>query len=341
MPTEPPAKTSKPGKIERCGGRAYLRFVVWIFSVGMMLLGAGTGSGQAFPNKPIRIVTSGIGSNADFVARLIAQGLTASLGQQVIVDNRTSAGGIMQEIVAEAPPDGYTLLLTSAYLWILPLMQKMRYDPVRDFSPITLAVRTVNIIVAHPSLPVNSVKELVALAKTEPGKLNYGTTVTGSSNYLAVELFKAMSGVNMVRINYKNVAMALNDLIGGQVQLMFATSGSVTPHVKSGKLRALAVTSAQPSSTFPELPTVAASGVPGYESVSITGIYAPVKTPAAIINQLNKEIVRFLNQANVKEKFFNVGVETVASSPEQLAATMKSDMARMGKLIRDAGIGDK
>ncbi|MBI4189464.1 MAG: tripartite tricarboxylate transporter substrate binding protein [Betaproteobacteria bacterium] len=311
------------------------RFAVWMFSVGMMVLGAGVVSGQEFPNKPIRMVTSPPGGGADFASRLIAQGLSGPLGQQVIVDNR---GGIIpMEIVSKAPPDGYTLLL-SASLWLTPLLQNTPYDPVRDFSPITLVGNSPNVLVVHPSLPVKSVKELIALAKARPGELNYASGATGASTHLAAESFKSMAGVDIARIPYKGNGPALNALIGGQVQLMFATAGSVTPHLKSGRLKGLAVTSARPSALAPGLPAVTTSGLAGYESAAPYGIFAPAGTPATLINRLNQEIVRVLKQADVKDRFFNSGIEIVGSSPEGLAATVKSEMARSGKVIKDAGI---
>jgi tripartite-type tricarboxylate transporter receptor subunit TctC len=312
-------------------------FLVWIFLLGMAILGAGLACGQNYPNKPIRIVTSEPGGGSDFTARVLAQGLTVSLGQQVIVDNR--AGTITAtQIMTKAAADGYTLLSYNNSLWTLPLLQKMFYDPVRDFSPIILATRSPNILVVHPSVPVHSVRELIAFAKASPGKLNYASGTVGSSNHLAAELFKALAGVNIARIAYKGSGFAVSDLIGGQVQLMFATAGSVAQHVKSGRLRALAVTSAQPSALAPGLPTLAASGVPGYESVTMYGMYAPANSPAMLINRLNREADRFLDMPDTKERFFNAGVETVGGSPQDFAAAIKSDMARLGKLIKDTGI---
>ena len=296
-----------------------------------------TGSGHAYPNKPVRIVVTGVGSGGDFAARVIAQGISGSLGQQVIVENRIS-GIAPGEIVSKAPPDGYTLCLSAAPLWIGPFLQKTSYDPVKDFAPVTLAVTSPNILVVPASLPARSVKELIALIKAKPGELNYATSGTGGSGHLAAELFMSMVGANMVRVNYKSGALALTELIGGQVQLMFANAGAVAPHLKSGRLNALAVTSAQPSVLLPGLPTVAAAGLPGYELVSIQGIFAPSGTPAAVIKRLNQEIVPFLQRADTKEKFFNAGVESLGSTPEALAATVKSEMARLGKVIKEAGI---
>ncbi len=315
------------------------RFVAWMFSIGMMVLGAGIVFGQNYPNKPIRIVASAAGGSGDFAVRLIAQGLSGALSQQVVVDNR--GGVIPGEIVSKAPPDGYTLLIDAASFWIGPLLQETPYDPVKDFAPVTLTDSAPNVLVVNPSLPVKSVKELIALAKARPGELNYGSSSTGSTPHLAAELFNMMAGVKIVRVPFKGSGPAVISLLGGQVQLMFATAGSVAPHVKSGRLRALAVASLQPSALAPGLPTIAASGVPGYEAVAFEGMFAPAKTPVAIIDRLNQEIVRVLNRAEVKERFFNAGVETVGSTPEEFAAAIKSNVAKWGKLIKDAGIRDE
>lgn len=314
-----------------------LRYVVPLVVVSLTILGADTASCQNYPNKPIRIVTSGVGGGNDFTARLIAQGLTVSMGQQLVVENRGS-GVIPGQVVSQAPPDGYTLLVAGGNFTIGPLLEKTPYDPVRDFFPISLVTSAPNILVVHPSLPVKSVKELIALAKARPRELNYASAGAGGTIHLAAELFKAMASVNIVRIPYKSSATQMADLIGGHVQLTFGNAANVNPHVKSGRLRALAVASAQPSALAPDLPTVAASGLPGYESVQMSGIFAPAKTPGAIINRLNQEVVRFLRTADAKERFLNSGVETVGSSPEELAATMKSEITRLGKVIKDAGI---
>ncbi len=303
----------------------------------LTVLGAGTVCGQTYPTKPIRIVTSDPGAGNDFTARLIAQGLTVSLGKQVVVENRP-AGVIPGEIVSKARPDGYTLLVYGNNLWIGQLLQNTPYDPVRDFSPITMISRAPNVLVVHPSVPANSVTELLALARSRPGELNYASGSIGSSSHLAAELFKHMGGVNMTWIPYKGGGPAMTALIGGQVQLSFGTAAAVAPHTKSGRLRALAVTSAQPSALLPGLPTIAASDLPGYESVAIYGIFAPAGTPESLINRLNREIVLVLNGADVKERLFNAGAEIVGGSPQEFAAAIKSDTIRVGKMIKDAGI---
>jgi len=315
------------------------RFVVWVFSVGLMGLDAGVASGQQYPSKPIRMVTAAPGGGADLVARVIAGELTAGFGQQVIVDNRGGSTVIPTEIVVKAPPDGYTLQLSSGTLWLLPLLQdNVPYDPLRDLSPISLTTSSPSILVVHPSMPVKSVKELIALAKARPGVLNYAAGTIGSSTHLSSALFKTMAGVNMVRVPYRGANPALNALIGGEADLMFITASSGMPHVKSGRLRALAVGSAQPSALAPGLPTVAASGLPGYEYGTTHGVFAPANTPKAIINRLNQRIVRFLNRADVKKMLFKRGLEVVASAPEELTATMRSEIARMDKVIRESRI---
>jgi tripartite-type tricarboxylate transporter receptor subunit TctC len=305
----------------------------------VMLAGAHIAPAQNYPVKTVRIVTLQPGGAPDIVARLVAEGIAPALGQPVIVDNR---GIIAGELVAKASPDGYTLLAYSSPLWLAPFMQsRVSYDPVRDFAPITLTHMAPNLLVVHPLLPAKSVRELIALARARPGELNYGSGATGASSHLSAELFKAMAGVNIVRVPYKGTPPALNDLIAGQVQVMFPNVASAIPHVKSGRLRALAITSAQPSALVPGMPTVAAAGLPGYESVSPVGLFAPAKTPVAIIARLNQEMVRTLNRAEAKERFFNIGLETVGSSPEQFAAAIATDMKRWGKVIRDAGIRDE
>ncbi len=304
----------------------------------VLMLNMQTATAQKFPVRPVRFVTSEVGGGADFQARLIGQGITPALGQQVVVDNR-GGGVIPGETVAKATPDGYTLLYTGSAHWLLPLMRNnVPYDPVKDFMPVTLPVRAPNLLVVHPSLPVQSVKDLITLAKSQPGKLNYGSGAPGSSSHLAPELFKAMAGIDIVHVPYKGVGPALNDLLGGQLQMMFPNASSVMPHVKAGRLKALGVSSAQPSPLAPGIPTVASSGLPGYESVSTLGLFAPAHTPPAVIQQLNQVVVQYLAKPESKERLLQAGVETVGSTPAQLAAVVNSEITRMGKVIRDAHI---
>jgi len=310
---------------------------VLIAAVAAGVLATGSLYGQAYPTRPIRIVTSAAGGSPDLVARLIAQGISGPLGQPVIIDNRSS-GIVPAELVAKAPPDGYTLIGTSNVLWLVTLMQKTTFDPLRDFAPIAMTNVAPAVLAVHPSLPVKSVKELIVLAKARPGQLNYSSSTNGTASHLAGELFKALASVNIVRIAYKGAGLAINDLISGQVQMTFITATSVMPHVKSGRLRALAITSARPSELFPGLPTVAASGLPGYEATSSGALLAPAKTSEAIISRLNHEVVRFLGTPEARERLFHAGSEVVGSSPDELAAAIRTEMDRMRKVIKDAGI---
>jgi len=315
----------------------YSLFITGLLALGMV---AGAAPGQNYPTKPIRLVTAESGGGNDLTARLIVQGLGGSLGQPMIVDNRGGAGGIIAaDIVAKAQPDGYTLLLYANNIWIIPLLNSSApFDVVRDFAPITWAAKSPNILVVNPALPVKSVSELIAYAKARPGELNYGSGGTGSSTHLSVELLKSMTGINVVRVPFKGNGPAVNALFAGEVHMMIATAGSVAPHLKSNRLRALAVTSPQPSPLAPGLPAMAASGLPGYESMQIYGVFAPSKVPAPIVKRLNEEMVRVLGRADIKEKFLASGVEPVGGSPQQLASTVKSEIVRIGKVIKDAGI---
>jgi tripartite-type tricarboxylate transporter receptor subunit TctC len=304
------------------------------------LLASLAGHAQEYPARPVRIVTAEAGGGHDLAARLIAQGLTASMGQQFIVDNR--AGAIIAgEHVAKSPPDGYTLMVYGSSLWLAPFLRaSVPFDPLRDFTPIGLEVNSPVLLAVHPSLPVKSVKELIALAKSRPGALDYATGQTGASTHLASELFKVIAGVDMVRIPYRGNGPAMNALIAGQVQLMFPTAGSAAPHVKSGRIRALAVTSAKPSPLLPGLPTVASAGLSGYECETPLGAFGPARLPPAIVNRLSREMAIAVNKPEIKQRFAASGAETIGSSPEGLVAAVKSEMTRMGKLIRENGIGE-
>jgi tripartite-type tricarboxylate transporter receptor subunit TctC len=314
-------------------------YLVSIFLTSLLILCSGSVSGQTYPSKPIRIITIGVGGGLDNAARLIAQELSVSLGS-VIVENRGGAGGAISiETAAKAAPDGYTLLVQGSSLWFLPFMRDTAtWDPVKDFTPITLVGSAPNILVVHPSLPVKSVKDLTNLAKAKPGQLNFSSTGAGAVTHLAGELFKAMAGVTMVHVPYRAGGLALSALISGEVEIMFPSASTAAPHIKFGRLRALALTSAQPSVLLPGLPTVAASGLPGYECTSMYGVWAPANTPSTIVARLNQEIVRALNKPQVKKQFLAYGVETVGSSPEEFAKTIKTDMAVLGKVIKNARI---
>jgi tripartite-type tricarboxylate transporter receptor subunit TctC len=309
--------------------------IAWVVALAVYAASASAASHDAYPTRPIRVVTAPAGAGNDFMARVISQGLSASLGQQLVVDNRPA--GIIGELVAKAPPDGYTLLAVGSVLWLTPFLQDtVGYDPVKDFAPISVTARAVNILVVHPSVAATSVKELLALARAKPGQLNCASGATGSSNHLAAELFRSLGGVDIVRVPYKGSGPALNDLLSGQIQMMFPTSAAGLPHVKSGRLRALAVTSLKPSTLAPGLPTVAESGVPGYESVVMYALLAPAKTPPAIVDKLQSELAQYFKSPAATERLLSLGVEPVASSPRELAAAMDYEMTRLGKIIKEA-----
>jgi len=293
---------------------------------------------QTYPSRPIRIIVPGTGGGGDFAARLIGQGLSPVLGQPIVIENRP-VGTIPGEIVSRAAPDGHTLLLSASTLWLAPLLQpNVPYDPVRDFTPVSLVTMSPNILVIPTALQVKSVKELIALARRRPGELNYGSGAAGSSNHLSAELFNAMAKVDIRRINYKNPSQAVTDLIAGQIQVLFYNASTVIPHIQSGKLRALAVTSAQPTALAPQIQTMAQAGLPGYEAVATFGLFGPAGLPASVVSTLNTEVVRLLHRAEVKEKFIAAGSETVGSTPEELGSLLKSDVARFGRLIREANL---
>ena len=313
----------------------FLRCVAAMVAVVGMVLGADAACGQEYPTRMIKIVTAAAGGGSDFIARVLAQGIAAPLGQQIIIDNK-GTGVLAGEAAVKAPADGYTLTVQGGAFWIGPLLRKTAYDPVRDFAPISLIVREVNILAVHPAVPAQSVQELIAYAKANPGKLNYSSPGVGSTTHLASELLKAMAGVNIVHVPYQGNQPAISAMMGGEVQMAIFDAGLIAPQVKAGRLRALAVTSAEPSALAPGLPTMAASGLPGYESIGMTGIFAVGdKTPKPIITRLNQEILKFLARPEIKEQFLKSGVEMVGSTPEQFAEAIRSDIAKMGKLIRD------
>jgi len=313
------------------------RAAIGVISVGMLVLGGDPVLGQdKYPNRLIRIVTATPGSNHDWGARLVAQELTSRIGQRVIVENR---GTIAIEYVArEAPPDGYTLLFYGSTVWLQPYLTKASWDPLGDFAPITLAMSSPNVLVVHPSLPVRSVKELIALASVRPGELNYSAGGGGSTPHIAAELFNYMANVRIVRINYKGSGPSMIGLLVGEVQLMFAALGPIVPHVKQGKVRALAVTTPNRSRLIPDLPPVGDT-LPGYASEAVIGFFAPRKTSASIVKLLNHEIVQALKAADPRV-LFNAGVEVVGNSPEEFAGFIKSEMTRMGQVIKSASFNN-
>jgi tripartite-type tricarboxylate transporter receptor subunit TctC len=308
----------------------------FLFSLSMAAADA-----QQFPSRPIRfIVPFAPGGGTDVLARLLSLRLGESFGQPVIVDNRPGAGGVIgAEIAARAPADGYTIVLGSpGSMTINPNLQRVPYDTLRDFAPITLATLSPFVLVLHPSVPAASVKELVALAKAKPGQLNYGSAGNGSVSHFSAEQFKALAGINLTHIPFKGAAPAVTDLLAGRLQLMFENLPTVITHVRGGKLRMLAVGTRARSAIVPDFPTVAEAGVPGYESGTAFGVLAPAKTPPAIVGRLNQEMARILRSPDVKEKFAATGVETVGGTPQEYAAYLKEELARYGRIVKAAGI---
>ena len=304
--------------------------------VAALLVCAVPAAAQQYPAKVIRIVTSEPGSTTDILARVAAQGLTPALGRQVIVDNRGTIGA---EHVAKSPPDGYTILFYGSSVWTMQFFRKLTYDPVKDLAPISAGMAQAIVLVVHPSLPVRNVKELIALARARPGQLNYGAGSVGATPHLAMELFKQLAKVNIVRVAYKGTGPATLALLSGEVQAMFTGAGSVMPsYVKQGKMRAIAVATAKPSPLTPGLPTVAASGLPGYEFTSVAGFFAPAGTPTPILTLLSQEITKVLAKPEVKAQFASSGVDVFGTTPEEFGARVKSDIDRWGKLIAETGI---
>jgi tripartite-type tricarboxylate transporter receptor subunit TctC len=297
---------------------------------------------QSYPTKPIRlIVPFPPGGTTDVVGRLVAHHLTEAWKQQVIVDNRPGAGGIIgTEIVAKSTPDGYTALLGSITTHAVnpALYTKLNFDPVKDFVPVSLVVSSPQLLAVHPSVQSKSVKELIANAKAEPGKLNYASAGAGTSPHLTFELFKSMAGVNIVHVPYKGTGPAINDLLGGQVQMMITGVVALMPHIKSGRLRGLGVTSAKRVSALPDLPTIIESGIAGFDVSSWFGVFLPGGAPQAVVKKMNAEIQKMLTIEEVRKRLISLGADPADSNtPEQYAAYVRSEMVRWGKVVKDTG----
>lgn len=302
---------------------------------------AASSASGTYPDRPIRLVVPyPPGGGVDGVARILAQGVAAGLGQQIVLDNRGGAGGIVGiEIAARSVPDGYTLLMGSVGLTSMPgLYKKLPFDPVKDFAPIIVAVSGTYILAVNTSVPVTNVKELIALAKKSPGRLNWGSAGAGSTIHLAGEMLRSMAQIDITHIPYKGAAAALTDLIGGQIQMMFAPVLAMMPMVKAGKVRAIGATSPQRSALAPDIPTIAESGVPGFEVSGWYGFLAPRAVPRNVVTKLHAETKKSLESETMKDRLRGLGLDIIAASPEQSAKFVQDDIARWSKVIRDAGI---
>ncbi len=296
---------------------------------------------QNYPNRPIRlVVASSPGGSSDILGRLLAAKMSDGLKQQVVVENRAGASGVIGvDAVAKAPPDGYALVITQTSLAINPSMiRKMPYDAMRDLAPISEIVTAPNVLVVHPSVPAKTVKELIALAKSKPGRINIGSPGVGTSPHLSAELFKYMSGADMPQVLYKGSGQSMIGLLSGEIESAFPTMPTVIQYVKDGRLRALGVTTLKRVQAMPKVPSIAEGGLPGYESTQWFGVLAPAGTPRPIIDRLNQEIVRVLNTPDIKERLNAEGTEIVASTPEDFAKHIKSETEKWAKVIKAAGI---
>jgi tripartite-type tricarboxylate transporter receptor subunit TctC len=318
--------------------------VAWLAVDGcaaLLLAASAAVHAQGYPTRPVRlIVPAAPGGGTDIAARMIAPKLTEYLGQQVVVDNRAGGNTIIgNEFVARAAPDGYTLLMGISSLAIMPhIHARIPYDTGKDYAPVSQVVLMPNFLVAHPSLPARSVKELIAFARTRPGQLNYGAGGLGTNPHLAMELLLSMTGLKIVYVPYKGQGPALIDLLAGHVSLMMASIQSVLPHVKNNRLRAFGVTSTKRATVAPDIPTIAEAGVPGFEVAQWFGVLAPVNTPREIVAKLHAGIVRAVQDPAIRERFISDGAETVGSTPEAFAAVIRADLGKWGKVIKDAGI---
>ena len=309
-----------------------MKLVFWLLSAA---IASGNAFAQSYPAKPIRFI---VGPGPDALARVIGQQITQAWAQPVIIDQRGGGGGtISAEAVAKATPDGYTLLLATGTHTINPSMYKVSYDMVRDFAPVTLLASTPFILAVHPSVSATSVRELIALAKSKPGTLNYGSGGSGTPPHLATELFKTQAGINIVHVPYKTVAAAITDLIAGQLQVMFTVGPAGLPQIRAGRIRGLAVSTAKRSVFAPELPTVAEAGLAGFDVFGWNGLLAPAGTPKSIIAKLHAEITRALQIPEIRERVAGFGFEPVGNSPEEFGEFIKADIAQWARVAKESG----
>lgn len=317
------------------------RISSYVGCLAALLLVGAMPAQAAYPEKPIRIVVGfPPGSQPDIVARLLAQELAPALATSIVVENVTgAAGNIAADHLAKAAPDGYTLgLLSQTHIVVNPLLYKLPFDPLKDFAPVSQVAVSPNLLVVNNAVPAKTVKELVALAKAQPGTLTFGSSGTGTGTHMAAELFKAATAVDIRHIPYKGVVAAIPDLLGGRITMMFSPIPVVLPLVREGKLRALAVTSARRSAADPDLPTVAESGYPGFEATNWYGLLAPARTAPAIVQRLNAETVKALARPALRGKLADLGLDVIGNSPEEFAASIKVEIPKWARLIRDSGI---
>ncbi len=296
---------------------------------------------DAWPGKPVRLVLPfPPGGGTDILGRLIAERLTASLGQPVVTENRGGAGGnVGAEAAAKSAPDGYTIVLVAPSLAISPsLYSKLNYDPAKDFAPISLVATVPNVMVTHPSVPARTLQEFIALAKSKPGGMNFGSGGNGTSNHLAGELFNIVAGVKLVHVPYKGVNLAMNDVLSGEVHLVVIGIPAAAPHIKAGKLRALALIAPQRSPALPEVPTVAEAGLPNFEVTTWYGVLAPAGTPGPVVTRLNAELVKIMHAPELKERLAAMATEPRTSTPEEFAAYIKQEIAKWAEVVRRAGL---
>lgn len=316
----------------------------FLSSCAMLVLAAGGAShsqAQNYPMRPLRVlVPYAAGGSTDVLARMVGQKLTESLGQPVVIDNRPGAGTLIAtEIVARAAPDGHTLLMATPPLTVAPaLFHKVPFDVDKDFATVTNIAATSNVLTVHPSVPAQTVKELVALAKASPGKFTFGSSGIGGASHLATELFRSMAGIQLVHVPYKGGAVAVTDLLGGRLTLMFANLTTVQSHIKTGKVRALAIGTAQRSLVVPDLPTVAEAGVPGYEANNWNGVVAPAGTPRAAIERLQREIKTIVNVPDMRDKLLAAAFEPIADTPAEFARYLASERIKWAKVVKEAGV---
>jgi tripartite-type tricarboxylate transporter receptor subunit TctC len=312
-----------------------------LFAAPLFAQNPSTSSGQVFPVKPVRVLVGfSAGSTTDLIARVIALKMTEGLGHPAVVENRPGAGGnIAAEIVAKSAPDGYTVLLANAGIATgATAYVKLNFNALRDFAPLTKVSATPHILVVHPSLPPRTVKEFIAFVKARPGQLNFSSTGHGNSDHLAAELMSFMTGMKMVHVAYKGGPQALNDVIAGQVAVYFPGAPSGLPMVKAGRVRALGVTDSKRAAVLPDVPTIAEAGVPGYEHVLWGMLLVPAATPKDVVARLNREAVKALESAELKDRFAGMGVEAVSSTPEQALAYLKSETAKYAKVVKAIGL---